>query len=120
MPRGWMIGAGLGIWALVTLIWGMGFAQPKKTSEGDILYQLQRADPVIFRHETHVNQYKFKCADCHPKIFKLKRQDLKMDREVHGKDLHCGACHDGKKEFNGKKIFSQSTEADCAKCHQKP
>jgi c(7)-type cytochrome triheme protein len=120
MPNGRRIGTALGIGVLALLVWGMGFAQPPKMGGGEILYKPQGADPVIFRHETHVIQYKLKCTDCHTKIFEMKREDLKMTREAHGRDRHCGICHNGKREFNGRKIFSQSTEADCAKCHRRP
>jgi len=92
----------------------MAYGQQKKTGGGDIKYEAQgSAGPVLFSHENHVNQAKQKCTDCHTKIFKMKKEDLKMTKETHGKDQYCGVCH------NGTKAFSQSKEADCAKCHKK-
>jgi len=29
----------------------------------------------------------------------MKKQDLKMTKEAHGQDKHCGVCHNGKKAF---------------------
>jgi c(7)-type cytochrome triheme protein len=59
-----------------------------------------------------------KCNDCHPKPFAMKKGTFKMTKEDHGKPDYCGKCHDGK-EHNGKVVFSQSTETDCARCHKK-
>ncbi len=93
---------------------GIASAQQKKTGGGDIKFEAKGSTgPVLFSHETHVNQHKAKCTDCHTKIFKMKKEDLKMTKDAHGQDKHCGVCH------NGKKAFSQTTEADCAKCHKK-
>ena len=92
---------------------GIAFAQAKKVGGGDVKFTPKGADPVVFSHETHVSQHKAKCTDCHTKIFPMKKQDLKMTKEAHGQDKHCGVCH------NGKKAFAQTTEADCAKCHKK-
>ena len=90
------------------------YAQQKKVGGGDIKFEAKGSTgPVLFSHESHVNQHKAKCTDCHTKIFKMKKEDLKMTKEAHGKDKHCGVCH------NGKKAFSQTTDADCAKCHKK-
>ena len=92
---------------------GTALAQQKKVGGGDIQFTPKGADPVVFSHESHVNQHKAKCTDCHTKIFKMKKEDLKMTKEAHGQDKHCGVCH------NGKKAFSQTAEAECAKCHKK-
>ena len=100
--------------------WGTAFGQAKKVGGGDVKFEAKGSTgPVLFSHETHVNQHKLKCTDCHTKIFKMKKEDLKMTKDMHGQDKHCGVCHNGKKEFGGKKVFSQSTDADCAKCHKK-
>lgn len=102
----------IGILVLVSL--GVAFAQQKKVGGGEIKYQAKgSAGPVLYSHDSHVNQHKFKCADCHTKIFKMKREDLKMTKANHNQEKHCGVCH------NGKKAFSQTTDADCAKCHKK-
>ncbi|MEW6001677.1 MAG: c(7)-type cytochrome triheme domain-containing protein [Nitrospirota bacterium] len=68
---------------------------------------------VIFSGDTHSAKQGMKCTDCHPKPFAMKKGSFKMTKEGHGKAEYCGICHDGKK------AFSQSTEADCGKCHKK-
>jgi c(7)-type cytochrome triheme protein len=92
---------------------GVAFGQAKKVGGGDIKFTPKGADPVTFSHESHVNTHKTKCADCHPKVFPMKKQDIKMTKADHGQDKLCGVCH------NGKKAFNQNTDADCAKCHKK-
>ena len=106
--------------ALCFVASGLAFAQQKKVGGGDIKFEAKGSTgPVTFSHETHVNQYKQKCTDCHTKIFKMKKEDLKMTKDLHGQDKHCGVCHNGKKVIGGKAVFSQATDADCAKCHKK-
>lgn len=84
---------------------------PGKTVE----YAGGEAGKVIFSGDTHGVKQGMKCPDCHPKIFAMKKGAFKMTKEDHGKKAGCGTdgCHDGKK------AFSQSTEADCVKCHKK-
>lgn len=104
----------LGACLLCLAAWSTVYAQPKKVGGGDIKFEAKGSTgPVLFSHEKHVSQQKLKCTDCHTKIFKMKKEDLKMTKEVHGQDKHCGVCH------NGKKAFDQTAEADCAKCHKK-
>jgi len=73
---------------------------------------------VVYNGDTHGPAQGLKCADCHPKPFGMKKGSFKMTKEDHSKPDYCGKCHDGK-EHNGKVVFSQSTEADCGKCHKK-
>jgi c(7)-type cytochrome triheme protein len=87
---------------------------PGKTVE----YPAGDQGKVIFSGDTHGMKQGMKCADCHPKPFAMKKGAFKMTKEDHGKPDFCGKCHDGK-EHNGKVVFSQSAEADCAKCHKK-
>ncbi|NWF76257.1 MAG: hypothetical protein HXY53_06740 [Nitrospirae bacterium] len=71
------------------------------------------AGKVIFKGDTHGAKQGMKCNDCHPKPWATKKGSFKMTKEDHGKTDYCGKCHDGQK------AFSQSTEADCGKCHMK-
>jgi c(7)-type cytochrome triheme protein len=82
---------------------------PGKTVE----YAGGTAGKVIFKGDTHGAKQGLKCNDCHPKPFGMKKGTMKMTKEDHGKAEFCGICHDGKK------AFSQSSEADCGKCHMK-
>jgi len=92
---------------------GTAYAQQKKVGGGDIKYEATGSlTPVVFSHESHVNQHKVKCTDCHPKIFKTKKSDLKMTQADFAQGKYCGVCHDGKK------AFSAQEKADCAKCHK--
>jgi len=89
----------------------------KKVGGGDITYKPKGAAPVLFSHAYHVTTKKMKCTDCHTKIFKMKKEDLKITKETHGQDKYCGVCHNGKEGKNT--AFSQTAEADCIKCHKK-
>jgi c(7)-type cytochrome triheme protein len=82
---------------------------PGKTVE----YAGGDAGKVMFNGDTHGPKQGMKCADCHPKPFAMKKGAFKMSKDEHGKADLCGKCHDGQK------AFSQSTEADCGKCHKK-
>jgi len=70
------------------------------------------AGNVVFSGSVHAEKG-LKCADCHPKIFPMKKttEELKMSDMNAGK--YCGECHDGKK------AFSTNNSADCSKCHKK-
>jgi c(7)-type cytochrome triheme protein len=87
---------------------GVAFAQ-KKVGGGDIKYEAKEKGAVLFSHETHVNTHKAKCAECHPKVFKMKKEAKITKAET----KYCSVCHDGKK------AFGLTAEADCAKCHKK-
>ena len=100
----------ISILCLVAL--GTAYAQQKKVGGGDIKFEGKGSSgPVMFSHETHVNQHKAKCTDCHTKIFKMKK-DAKITKADQVAGKFCGACHDGKK------AFSWATEGDCGKCHK--
>jgi c(7)-type cytochrome triheme protein len=82
---------------------------PGKTVE----YDGGDAGKVIFNGDTHGTAQGMKCNDCHPKPFAMKKGAFTMTKDDHSKADFCGICHDGTK------AFSQSTEADCCKCHMK-
>ena len=63
---------------------GVAFAQ-KKVGGGDIKYEGKTQGAVLFSHETHVNTHKAKCADCHPKVFKMKKE-VKMTKADHSEN----------------------------------
>ncbi|GFO54576.1 hypothetical protein GMSM_15830 [Geomonas sp. Red276] len=65
---------------------------------------------VVFSGDVHAKKG-FKCADCHSKIFKMKKgaDPIKMSDIYAGK--YCGECHNGKKAFKAM--------GNCAKCHKK-
>ncbi|MCM0079991.1 cytochrome c3 family protein [Geomonas sp. Red32] len=65
---------------------------------------------VVFSGDVHAKKG-LKCADCHTKIFKMKKgaDVFKMSDIYAGK--YCGVCHNGKKAFKAM--------GNCAKCHKK-
>ncbi len=82
---------------------------------GDIKFEAKtsKLGPVLFSHDTHIAKNKYKCTDCHIKIFKMKKGADKMTQVLFAKGKFCGACHDGKK------AFSATDPKECIKCHKK-
>ena len=66
---------------------------------------------VTFDGKTHADKGG-KCADCHPKVFKMKKGDAKIP-VPHKTGEDCGTCHDGTK------AFSQVDSNNCKNCHKK-
>jgi len=97
------------IFVALAFVGGAMAVGPGKTIE----YAGGDAGKVVFNGDTHGPKQGMKCADCHIKPFGMKKGSFKMTKEDHGKPDFCGKCHDGTK------AFSQSTEADCGKCHKK-
>jgi c(7)-type cytochrome triheme protein len=68
---------------------------------------------VTFSHENHTEKKGLKCAECHPKVFKMKAGGDTVTMADIKAGKFCGTCHDGKKAFD-------ATAADsCPKCHKK-
>jgi c(7)-type cytochrome triheme protein len=82
------------------------------TSGKTVEFKDGSAGNVVFSGSVHADKG-LKCADCHPKIFPMKKttEELKMSDMNAGK--YCGECHDGKK------AFATNNPADCSKCHKK-
>jgi c(7)-type cytochrome triheme protein len=72
---------------------------------GDITYEAYGSPGrVTFGHETHVIQQGLPCAECHNKLFKMKRGEASM--------LQCTTCH------NGGRAFSNRDQTGCTNCHK--
>ena len=54
-----------------------------------------------------------KCADCHTKVFPMKKDAGKAKMADINAGKGCGTCH------NGDKAFKSSDAANCTKCHKK-
>ena len=67
--------------------------------------------PVTFEHAKHLAKGA-KCADCHPKLFKMKKGADKLSMDSMGEGKACGACH------NGKRAFGVMDGDRCATCHK--
>ncbi len=79
---------------------------PGKTVEFDG----KGAGKVTFTGDSHKA---FKCNDCHPAIFKMKKGADKMTMKEMNAGKLCGTCH------NGTKAFDVKDNANCGKCHKK-
>lgn len=74
---------------------------------------------VTFSHEQHKAKVD-KCQACHVKVFKMKKGTsgpLTMEKMKAGEQ--CGACHDGKTEIGGGRVFTVAADTSCARCHKK-
>ena len=66
---------------------------------------------VVFDGKVHADKGK-KCADCHPKVFAMKKGTAKITKADHVAGKFCGTCHDGKTAFD-------QSNTNCGKCHKK-
>lgn len=77
--------------------------------------------PVVFDHWVHRARYS--CRLCHVDIgFGLKANGTGIRAADNMKGLYCGVCHNGKAEFNGKKVFAacsadKTDQTRCDRCH---
>ncbi len=80
--------------------------------------------PVRFDHWLHRAIYT--CRLCHVDIgFAMEANGTKITADANSKGFYCGACHDGTRIYNDKKIFASCTagpakpgEAEtCIRCH---
>lgn len=78
--------------------------------------------PVRFDHWLHRARYT--CRLCHVDIgFAMMAGDTDITAATNKQGFYCGACHNGKRTFNGKTIFAACTEtalrkdAVCERCH---
>ena len=93
---------------IVVVFAGSGFAvSPGKTVE----YEGGSAGKIILDGKVHADKG-LKCADCHPKIFPMKK-GTKMTMAEINDGKYCGVCH------NGQQAFKSSDQANCEKCHKK-
>ncbi|HMK60420.1 MAG TPA: c(7)-type cytochrome triheme domain-containing protein [Dissulfurispiraceae bacterium] len=63
---------------------------------------------VKFEHTTHVAMNG--CSDCHPTLFPMKKEEIKIVFADHAAGKECFSCHNGKKAF---------AYTDCTNCHAK-
>ena len=76
--------------------------------------------PVVFDHWLH--RSKFTCTLCHVDIgFAMKANSTGISARTNREGFHCGACHDGKRVFEGKTVFAACSDAApdarCDRCH---
>jgi c(7)-type cytochrome triheme protein len=78
--------------------------------------------PVTFDHWLH--RAKFTCRLCHVDIgFAMQANATDIRASTNRQGFHCGACHDGKRQIDGKVVFAACSEAaptqQCARCHSR-
>ncbi len=79
--------------------------------------------PVVFDHWLH--RALFTCRLCHVDVgFAMQGGATRISAATNGKGFHCGACHDGVRSFEGRKIFGSCSDtaageekARCDRCH---
>ena len=78
------------------------------TAPADVKMTGDATGITMFSHSLHLDM-DFGCADCHPDLFKPKRDGNNMTMSAMSQGEFCGACHDGDTAF--------SSQGDCATCH---
>lgn len=81
--------------------------------------------PAVFDHWVH--RAKYTCRLCHADIgFSMKRGATDIRAADNMRGYMCGTCHDGKREYEGRKIFRSCSlektgvhDQYCDKCHEK-
>jgi len=76
--------------------------------------------PVVFDHWLH--RAKFTCRLCHVDIgFAMEAKATGIEASTNRHGFHCGACHDGKRLFEGKPVFASCSDdahgKECTRCH---
>ena len=80
--------------------------------------------PVVFDHWLHRSMYT--CRLCHVDVgFAMQAKATGITARTNREGFHCGACHDGKKLFEGKTIFpacsdtpnGNNNDQQCNRCH---
>jgi c(7)-type cytochrome triheme protein len=118
------------------LIIGIAFAQTGVKIRRPLPYEYGRVvinnyseaahlSPVVFDHWLH--RAKFTCRLCHIDVgfvIKAEMTDIRATDNMIG--YYCGSCHDGKRVFEGEKIFTVCAEnytknerKRCIRCHSK-
>lgn len=76
--------------------------------------------PVVFDHWLH--RAEFTCRLCHVDIgFALRANGTGVAASANRRGQYCGACHDGKRLFDGKPVFASCSDdakgKSCNRCH---
>lgn len=97
---------------------------PEPSDYGKVIldnYSATGPGRVVFDHWLH--RSKFTCRLCHVDIgFAMQAKATGVTASTNRNGFHCGACHDGKKLFDGRPIFAACSDAaandqQCDRCH---
>ncbi len=77
--------------------------------------------PVVFDHWLHRSM--FTCRLCHVDVgFAMEANATGISASTNRAGFHCGACHDGKRLYEGRSIFAACSDAapgkECERCHK--
>ena len=98
---------------------------PEPSEYGKVIldnYPKTEPGAVVFDHWLH--RSKFTCRVCHVDVgFAMQAKATGINAKTNREGFHCGACHDGKRVFEGKTIFAACSDAfnsndrRCDRCH---
>lgn len=97
---------------VVTIIF-LAAAVYSATGGGNLKFTPEKAAPVYFSHEYHVDVKGIKCMACHLHRFELVRGTYKMKKGKLNKRDFCEFCH------NGLKGFDAGSTKNCNRCHKR-
>jgi len=97
---------------IALLLSGLSAAGALAAGGGDIAFNPQNADPVLFSHDLHLKLRGLKCAACHFSKFS-KGSGYEMEKKLITKRDFCVHCH------NGLKAFDIDATNNCVRCHKK-
>ena len=121
---------------LLMVCWGVLFAgniasaqiylperAPEPSEYGKVILDNHSASgpgAVVFDHWLHRSM--FTCRLCHVDVgFAMQAKATGIRASTNREGFHCGACHDGKRVFEGKTIFAACSNAandgQCNRCH---
>lgn len=121
---------------LLVLVWGILLAgniasaqiylpdhPPAPSEYGKVIldnYSATGPGAVVFDHWLHRSM--FTCRLCHVDVgFAMQAKATGIRANTNREGFHCGACHDGKKLFQGKVIFAACSDSandhECNRCH---
>ena len=83
----------------------------------------KKIEPVVFDHWLHRAFYT--CRACHVDVgFAMEAGGTNITAATNAEGYYCGACHNGRYEFRGKKVFASCSEEylledlpRCYRCH---
>jgi c(7)-type cytochrome triheme protein len=94
---------------------------PEPSEYGKVILDNAKTGPgaVVFDHWLHRSMYT--CRVCHVDVgFAMESKASGITARTNREGFHCGACHDGKKVFEGEPIFPACADVpskECSRCH---
>jgi c(7)-type cytochrome triheme protein len=97
---------------------------PEPSEYGKVILDNAKTGPgaVVFDHWLHRSMYT--CRACHVDVgFAMEAKASGISARTIREGFHCGACHDGKKLYEGRPIFaacsdlSHANDQQCKRCH---